>query len=215
MLAYLSLDIVGESQRQSVLRMYRTPGSRPSFLNDVVEEMFEFVAQGNTISVRHGRSGGFSSRYPFPVLDPAGSKDPFLHKVEAFWGPSDHEDVLQSGMKMHAVLLNSWPDPFIGTQADTIELADATQMKRAAVITGASAWVVANAGTPELPQLINNAMQKARARLALVERRLMDSLGNAGREGVETGAVDGAESGFRGVPDRNRGLVQPPQAESG
>ena len=181
-LAYLALDIVGESQSQSIFRMYRTPHSRPSFLNDIVQEMFEIVAEGNIISVRDGRSGGFASRYRYPVIDPSGSTDPFFHKIEPFWGPSDHEDVLSSSIGLHAVLLNSWPDPYIGTQEDTSAYADATQMKRAAVITGAAAWVLANAGTEDIPVLTQNALEKARSRLASEERRAMDLLFNASRE---------------------------------
>jgi hypothetical protein len=47
-LAYLNLDMVGDHQvlSESVLRLYRTPSSLPSFLNDVVEEMFDVVGRG-------------------------------------------------------------------------------------------------------------------------------------------------------------------------
>ncbi len=178
-LAFFTLDIVGESQRQSILRLYRTPNSRPSFLNDIVQEAFEVVAEGNMISVRDGRAGNIASRYRLPVLDPDGSKDPFFHRVEPFWGPSDHEDVLEASIGLHAVLLNSWPDPYMGTHADTSEHADATQMKRAAVITGASAWLMATAGPDDIPALIQNALEKARVRLAREEGRAMSVLRRA------------------------------------
>ena len=147
-LAYLDLDMVGDHQHlsQSILRLYRTPHSRPSFLNDIVQEMFELVGEGNTISIRNGRGGSFDSGFLLPIVDPAGSGDQFFYKIEDFWGPSDHEDVGEASIGLHAVLLNTWPDPFIGTQEDNRARADATQMKRAGVITGAAALVMASAG---------------------------------------------------------------------
>ena len=163
--------MVGDHQElsKSILRLYRTPFSTPSFVNDVVQEMFETVAAGNTTSLPHR-----GVQFLLPILEPSGSRDQFFYKIEEFWGPSDHEDVTPLGI--HAVLLNTWPDPYIGTNEDTKERADATQMKRATVIAGASAYILANAGPREIPVLVQNALGKARARLAGEERRAMDLL---------------------------------------
>jgi len=175
-LAFLNLDMVGDHQTRSeaVLRLYRTAHSLPSFINDVVQEMFEVVGQGNSISLRNGRLLDFGSTFRLPIVEPSGSRDPFYYSIEPFWGPSDHEDIGEASLGIHAVLLNTWPDPYIGTQEDTLERADATQMKRAAVIAGASAYILASAGDDELPALTTNALSKARARLAGEERRAMD-----------------------------------------
>jgi hypothetical protein len=183
-LAYLNLDMVGDHQHlsQSILRLYRTPHSRPSFINDITQEMFETIAEGNTISIRNGRGGSFSSEFLLPVVDPSGSGDQFFYRIEEFWGPSDHEDVGEASIGIDAVLLNTWPDPFIGTQEDTRARADATQMKRAGVITGAAAFVMASAGPDDIPDLAQNALEKARARLAAEERRAMDLLWTASKE---------------------------------
>lgn len=172
-LAYLDLDMVGDHQHlsQSILRLYRTPHSRPSFINDIVQEMFEMVAEGNTTSLFH-----LPVQFLKPIVDPAGSRDQFFYKVEDFWGPSDHEDVGDASIGLHAVLLNTWPDPFLGTQEDDRTRADATQMKRAEVITGAAALIMASAGPGEIPALVQNALQKARSRLSAEERRAMDLL---------------------------------------
>jgi hypothetical protein len=174
-LAYLNLDMVGDHQvlSESVLRLYRTPGSLPSFLNDVVEEMFEVVGRGNSISIRQGRFLAFQGEFSLPIVEPAGSRDPFYYYVEPFWGPSDHEDVAEASLGVHAVLLNTWPDPYIGTQEDTLERADATQMKRAEVIAGASAFILASASDADIPAIAQNALARARARLASEERRAM------------------------------------------
>jgi hypothetical protein len=176
-LAYLNLDMVGDHQvlSESVLRLYRTPDSLPSFLNDVVEEMFELVGRGNSISIRHGGLLGFGTTFPRPIVEESGSRDPFYYYIEPFWGPSDHEDIAEASLGVHAVLLNTWPDPYIGTQEDTLERADATQMKRAEVIAGASAYVLAAASDNDVPALAQNALARARARLAFEERRAMGS----------------------------------------
>ena len=174
-LAYLNLDMVGDHQvrSQSVLRLYRTPNSLPSFINDVVEEMFDVVGRGNSISIRHGGLLGFGTTFPLPVVEDSGSRDPFYYYIEPFWGPSDHEDIAEASLGIHAVLLNTWPDPYIGTQEDTLERADATQMKRAEVIAGASALILATASDDDLPDLAQNAIARARGRLASEERRAM------------------------------------------
>jgi len=177
-LAYLNLDMVGDHQvlSESVLRLYRTPASLPSFLNDVVEEMFDVVGRGNSISIRQGRFLAFEGGFSLPIVEPSGSRDPFYYYIEPFWGPSDHEDIDEASLGVHAVLLNTWPDPYIGTQEDTLERADATQMKRAEVIAGASAYILATASDDRVPALAQNALAKARARLASEERRAMDVL---------------------------------------
>jgi hypothetical protein len=176
-LAYLNLDMVGDHQvlSESVLRLYRTPGSLPSFINDVVEEMFDVVGRGNSISIRQGRFLAFEGGFSLPIVEPSGSNDPFYYYIEPFWGPSDHEDIAEASLGIHAVLLNTWPDPYIGTQEDTLERADATQMKRAEVIAGASAYILATASDEDVPALAQNALAKARARLASEERRAMDA----------------------------------------
>ena len=177
-LAYLNLDMVGDHQArsESVLRLYRTPRSLPSFVNDVVEEMFHVVGRGNSISIRQGRLLAFESEFSLPIVEPTGSRDPFYYYIEPFWGPSDHEDIAEGSLGVHAVLLNTWPDPYIGTQEDTLERADATQMKRAEVIAGASAYVLAAATDDDVPTLAQNALAKARARLASEELRAMTAV---------------------------------------
>jgi hypothetical protein len=141
-------------------------------LDDVVEEMFEAVEEGNSYSLVTGRRLlDLSSKFLLPIVEPTGSLDPFYYKIEPFWGPSDHEDVAEASLGVPAVLLNTWPDPYIGTQEDTIERADATQMKRAIVISAASAYVMASAGPEEIPSLVANALAKARIRLAEEEHR--------------------------------------------
>jgi hypothetical protein len=173
-LVLLDLDMVGDHQvlSESILRLYRTPDSLPSFVSDVVQEVFEAVAAGNSYSLVTGRRLlDLSSKFLLPIVEPTGSRDPFYYKIEPFWGPSDHEDVAEAGLGIPALLLNTWPDPYIGTQEDSIERADATQMKRAIVIAAASSHAVACAGADDVPALVQNGLAKARSRLADEEHR--------------------------------------------
>jgi aminopeptidase YwaD len=173
-LALLDLDMVGDHQvlSQSILRLYRTPDSLPSFVSDIVQETFEAVAAGNSYSLVSGRRLlDLSSKFLLPIVETTGSHDPFYFQIEPFWGPSDHEDVAEASLGIAAVLLNDWPDPYIGTQEDSIERADATQMKRSIVIAAASAYVAASAGADDVPMLMQNSLSKARSRLAEEEHR--------------------------------------------
>ncbi|MBI4421932.1 MAG: hypothetical protein HY560_13995 [Gemmatimonadetes bacterium] len=175
-LAMLNLDMVGESHKFSSLRLNRTFYSLPSFINDLTQEMFEIVAAGNT-SVLWTRT--LEDGFTLPILAPTGSRDQFIHQIDAGWGPSDHQDVGDGSIGIPGVLFNDHPDPFLGTSYDTPDKADPTQMKRAIVIAGAAAWLTSAAGSQELPALAQNALQKARARLAREERRAADVLSGA------------------------------------
>jgi hypothetical protein len=181
-LALLNLDMVGDHQvlSESILRLYRTPHSLPHFVNDVVQEMFEVVAAGNSYSLAAGRRLlALSSKFERPIVEPSGSRDPFYYQIEPFWGPSDHEDVAEASLSIPAVLLNTWPDPYIATQEDSVERTDATQMKRAIVITAASAYIMASAGPGSIPALVQNGLAKARSRLAREEHRATRWIGEA------------------------------------
>lgn len=178
-LAFLNVDMVGYHQERAkaVFHVYRTPHSLPHFLSDVAEQLLIAVGRANTESVREagisgpGGSGGFE-----PLYAPTGSRDQLHYSIEAFWGPSDHEDVIALGVP--AVLYNDWPDPYLGTQEDDIDRADPTQMRRAMLTIAATAYALA-ALTPEraaeLTPLVANAAvgrmagEASRAHLVLAE----------------------------------------------
>jgi len=144
-LTFLNVDMVGYHQERAkaVFHLYRLPHSLPHFSGDVAEEVVEAVGRANRVSVRQAPvsapvvPGGYD-----PIFAPSGSRDQLHYTVEDFWGPSDHEDVIALGVP--AVLYNDWPDPYIGTQADDIDKADPTQMRRAVLTIGATAYALAS-----------------------------------------------------------------------
>jgi len=68
---------------------------------------------------------------------------------------------------------------FLGTQNDTPEVADPTQMRRGVVIAAASVYAIASSGRADISAYIDNALAKAKARLAISELRAHSMLRNA------------------------------------
>ena len=172
--AMVNVDMIGfhQERAKAVFHLYRTPSSRPSFLNDVVEDALQTVGDENTIAIRH--EDIFAPHPGQGFLDPlfanTGSHDQFHYNVERFWGPSDHEDATAFGVQ--AVLLNDFPDIFLGTQDDTAEKAcDPTQMRRGVVIVASAVYLLASVGIGDAPTLLDNALTRAEARIAREEAR--------------------------------------------
>ncbi len=170
-LAMVNVDMIGYSQSRAgaVFHLYRTPWSHPSFLNDLVQEFVERVGNENTISIRNAHFLATRQTEGFldPLFAPTGSREQFRYNIEEFWGPSDHEDASDSSIGLAAVLLNDFPDVFLGTQDDRPELAgDPTQMRRGVVLVASSAYALATASVANAPAVIHNSVTKAGARLA-------------------------------------------------
>ncbi|HXF13455.1 MAG TPA: M28 family peptidase [Terriglobales bacterium] len=170
-LAMVNIDMIGYSQEQrgaaAVFHLYRSPYSNPSFIDDVVQAFVDRVGKENTISLRNAHFLTTHSSIGFldPLFAPTGSHDEFHYNIEPFWGPSDHEDAQTFGVR--AVLLNDYPDYFLGTQDDSPAAAgDPTQMRRGVTIGASTAYFLASASPADLPSLLQNAFTKAEARLA-------------------------------------------------
>ena len=174
-LAMINVDMIGFNQQltKAVFHLYRAPYSHPTFLDDIVEEFLERVGTDNTISIRYANPSSASPSEGFrdPLFDPMGTREAYRYNVEKFWGPSDHEDSGEASIGLPAILLNDFPDVFLGTQKDTVEVGDPTQMRRGVVVAASSAYMVASAGPGDLPALIQNAITKANSRLADDETR--------------------------------------------
>jgi aminopeptidase YwaD len=175
LLAMINVDMIGFNQQltKAVFHLYRAPYSRPTFLDDIVEELLEKVGTDNTISIRYANPSSASPSEGFrdPLFDPMGTREDYRYNVEKFWGPSDHEDSGEASIGLPAILLNDFPDVFLGTQKDTAEVGDPTQMRRGVVVATSSAYMVASAAPRDLPALIQNGFTNAKSRLAADEMR--------------------------------------------
>jgi len=169
--AMVNVDMIGYSQSRAgaVFHLYRTPWSHPSFMNDVVQEFVERIGAENTISIRnaHFLAARQTEGFLDPLFAPTGSREQFHYNIEEFWGPSDHEDASDGSIGLAAVLLNDFPDVFLGTQDDRPELAgDPTQMRRGVALVASSVYALATADAANAQALVHNSATKAEARLA-------------------------------------------------
>ena len=178
-LLLLNVDMVGYHQERAkaVFRLYRTPYSRPYFLNDVTQEFMRSIGEANTISIRNRgmESPGFYDGF----FAPTGSRDQLHYAVEDFWGPSDHEDVQDGAIALPSVLYNDWPDIHLGTQQDDLDVVDATQMRRAVVTVAATAYYLATVTPDGVSRLASLMMTGAQVREAEALERAYALLADA------------------------------------
>jgi len=156
--ADINEDMVGEGliKNQSMLTLVQTPWSMPSFINDVLAEIYEWV--GTT------QRNNESTEAYLPIWGAAGSRDPFYYVLDPHSGGSDHV-IFISDAHVPAILMCVWPDQWYHTSGDTPDKSDATQLKRAVFIGAASAVFLAGAGPDETETLISQVEGRALDRI--------------------------------------------------
>jgi aminopeptidase YwaD len=182
--ANINHDMVGEGliKNQSLLELIQSPWSLPTYLNDVVRAFYEWM--GTT-----QRNNEAKEAY-LPVWSPTGSRDPFYYVIDPFSGGSDHQVFTHGGIRVPSAFMIVWPDQWYHTSGDTVDKSDPTQLKRVAVISAASAIVLAGAGPAEVERMAEEVgargwerigREKARAE-ALVREAAAESLPDAYQE---------------------------------
>jgi hypothetical protein len=183
MLANLNQDMVGAKQSDGfrVQFMSRTPFSRPSFLNDLVESVVNAVVWGNTaVPLRRGAN---SSDFSRPMFALKGTREPFRAMPVPFYDSTDHMVFNDGRVGVPGISLTNWPDTYIHSTDDDLWQVDATQLKRNAFIIGTSAAMLASAGEADVPRLTSLVLGGAQRRLgrdsnAAVMRLTAESAGN-------------------------------------
>jgi aminopeptidase YwaD len=180
----LNYDMSGQDLHvtDSYLRMKMTPDSRPSFLNDLVENLLRFIDQ-TEIRTQTGNNG------------------PFNYRLVPYIGASDHVVFLDAGIP--AMQVNHWPDNFYHSSADRVEASDPTQSKRTGFLGAAAFYYLANAGPAEARALAWEAAANGDRWIAEVARqsvRLLDVGGDALHEryGATLIKIEGAANRGRG-----------------
>lgn len=186
----LNLDMAGKDQRAGVrVHLKRSPSSNPTVVDDALQEIYEWAMAGNRVhrALQHSAAPHF----PWPILDPLGSRDDFLADVNPYyWGLSDHEELNDGNLKVHSAQIGDWPDPYIATHQDSPETADPTQMKRISVIAAAFLYAMADAGPREAEELVAVGAARAKERLATQLRRSVAMISDAGAEGLPRVALE-------------------------
>jgi aminopeptidase YwaD len=142
----INLDMVGLSlsRYRSFFVLHRTSYGNAHYVNDVMENYYRYVTENNQEnSVISG------DRFFKPIVAPSGSNDPFYIQTESSSGGSDNDVFNDWGIGVPGVLMITWPDPFYHTSEDRADKIDPTQLKRAAFISAAGAYTIANAGENE------------------------------------------------------------------
>jgi hypothetical protein len=133
MVAALNLDMVGENQNLcgGPLIVERTPESCPSYVNSLMESIYDSVKA-------EAKNLGGSSSYAL-----------FKHAVTPFSGGSDHYVYSDPTVGVACPMMIQWPDKFYHTSADTIDKVDPGMLRKVALITATYAYFIADAGPEE------------------------------------------------------------------
>jgi hypothetical protein len=163
--ASVSTDMVGANQtiNHNSLHLNQTMYSIPSVINDVSRQFFEYVGETNREKLHNRR---IAYAFQNPIVDPSGTRDPFLYNIEKFYGASDHQVHLDWDPRIPAVQFGNWPDVVYHSSDDSPANQDPTQMKRAAFLMVAVGSVFANAGPADAVAVAGVALSYAQQRIA-------------------------------------------------
>ena len=122
----INLDMVGEAQdkTRSTFIVFRTPMSRISLLNAVVEYVTEKIV---------GKLKTFGGTGKLPII---------RYTFEQFSPGSDHD--IFNIMGISSVMINQWPDKFYHTDMDTPDKVNPEMLKIAGTISLSTLYVIAS-----------------------------------------------------------------------
>jgi hypothetical protein len=177
-LCNINMDMVGEwlSRNKSYMCLMRTTYGNPHFVNDVVENYFRFVGEGNQEHLQN-RSNYFPVTHR--IVAPTGADEPFYYSIETHYGASDHEVFNDWGVQVPGIMMIAWPDQWYHTSGDHVDKADPTQLKRVAVIGAASAYTIATADDAMATRIAGEITSNATARLGHQMVRGLEELNKA------------------------------------
>ncbi|MFB3852386.1 MAG: M28 family peptidase [Vicinamibacterales bacterium] len=182
-LCNINLDMVGLllSRSQSFMCMIRTTYGNPHYINDVMENYYRFVGEGNRERIQLR-----SSFYPVPqrIVAPSGADEPFYYSIETHYGASDHEVFNDWGVQVPGVMMITWPDRWYHTSGDHVDKTDPTQLKRIAIIGAAAAYTIANADDAMAAKIASETASNGTQRLGHQMVRGLEALNQATAAGL-------------------------------
>lgn len=161
LLVALNFDMTGANPKttDAYLRMKMTPDSRPSYLNDLIGSLLQFVDQ-TTIRSPQGQNAQFNYR---------------LSPVATVTSGSDHSVFNNGGIP--AMQFNYWADNFYHSSGDRIEHVDPTELKRVTFTAAAAVAYLATAGAPQAQDLAQEATANGQKWIAEVARQSVRLMG--------------------------------------
>jgi len=166
-IANINQDMVGAKQslRGRVQQISRTPWSRWSFLNDVVESIVTSLVDGNNAYL-----ASWQNKRPAPysraIFAHLGSREPYNARVVPYFDSTDHMVFNEAAIGIPGVTFTNWPDDYIHSTGDDLGQIDSTQLQRNAVAVTAAALYLANLGEPDIPTLAAVMAGGARERIS-------------------------------------------------
>ena len=179
----INLDMVGLwlLKSQSFLCMHRTTYGNPHYINDVMENYYDFVGLGNRAGLAVSGRGGFIKR----IVAPTGSDDPFYYAIDDHTGASDHEVFNDWGVQVPGIMMITWPDLYYHTSQDIADKCDATEFKRVCFIGAAAAYTIANADEAMAAKIAGEVAGNAAERIGKQVERAINELEPAKKEDFE------------------------------
>jgi len=177
----INMDMVGEwlSLHNAHFGLMRTTFGNAHYVNDVLENYYRFVGEGNRERV-HNR--GQINKIPHRIVAPFGADEPFHYSIEMHYGSSDHVVFNDFGVRIPGVMMIAWPDLWYHTSGDLVDKADPTQLKRAVVIGAAAAYTIANADTDMAVNIAGEIAGNATRRLGHQINVAMDIVSRSNAE---------------------------------
>ncbi len=184
-LCNINLDMVGLWLKgsNSFFCMHRTTYGNAHYINDVMENYFNFTGIGNRsgLAISPGREG-----YIRRIVAPTGTDDPFYYSIEDHYGSSDHEVFNDWGVQVPGIMMITWPDLYYHTSQDIADKCDPTQLKRVCFIGAAAAYTIAGASDEMALKIAGEVEGNGAARIGFQVERAIDGIYNANAKNFET-----------------------------
>jgi hypothetical protein len=166
-IADINEDMVGARQSLGgrVQHVSRTPYSRWSYLNDVVESIVTSLVQGNNAYLASWQNHN-PAPYSRPLFSHLGSHEPYHAELVHYFDSTDHLVFNEGAIGIPGVTFTNWPDEYIHSSDDDLWQIDRTQLQRNAVAVAGSALYLANLTEAEVPTLLAVMAGEARERLS-------------------------------------------------
>ncbi len=183
MIAAINLDMVGEDmfKNNTSFHLISTLHSMQTYINDIAEHYFDYTGFTST--------DGFLKRAKnsplLPIIDPAGSRDPFYYQIDPYSGGSDHIVFQMPKYKVPCIFYNNWPDMHYHTNEDRPDKSDPTQLKRAAFLAAIVAYNIASAGPEDVPGLISELSGRGESRIGKEMTGCLNALIGAGKNSLD------------------------------
>ncbi|MFP4489384.1 MAG: DUF4910 domain-containing protein, partial [Bacteroidales bacterium] len=176
-LCNINLDMVGlnMADSKSFLCMQRTTYGNAHYLNDVMENYYEYVGITNREGLAISGRGGFLKR----IVAPSGTDQPFYYSIDDHYGASDHEVFNDPAVGVPGIMMITWPDLYYHTSQDRADKCDPTQMKRVCVIAAAAAYTIAGADEEMAIKICSEIAGNASGRIGAQLRRATELLDRA------------------------------------